>query len=71
MAMAFLLLKQAFGKFAYKIILQGVWANLVFKHASGHRPCPIACSAFKSLLIITNLSIGYQNTLISVTTLSF
>ena len=31
MAMAFSLLKQAFGKFAYKIILQGVQANLVFK----------------------------------------
>ena len=50
-------------KFAYKIILQDVWANLVFKHASGHRPCPIACSAFKSVPIITNFSIFAIKTL--------
>ena len=30
---------------------------LAFKHMSGHRPCPIACTAFKSVLIITNFSI--------------
>ena len=30
---------------------------LAFKHASGHRPCPIACTAFKVVPIITNFSI--------------
>ena len=30
---------------------------LAFKHASGHRHCPIACTAFKSVPIITNFSI--------------
>ena len=63
MAMAFLFLKEVFGKSAYKnhiflnLFLQGVQANLVLKHVFGHRPCPIAYSAFKSVLIITNFSI--------------
>ena len=39
------------------LFLQGVQANLVLKHVFGHRPCPIAYSAFKSVLIITNFSI--------------
>ena len=51
----------------YKVY-RPIWS---LKHASGHRPCPIACSAFKSVLIITNLSVCYQNTLIGVTTLFF
>ena len=37
----------------YKVY-RPIWS---LKHVSGHRPCPIACSAFKSVLIITNFSI--------------
>ena len=46
---------------------------LAFKPASGHRPCPIACTAFKGVPIITHFTIFcYQNILFkSVTKLSF